>query len=59
MWMKDMNGNWYCDGPLCTGCCSSSFVWDKNEDGAWFLSESSALSATFASFPAASLSLAG
>jgi hypothetical protein len=34
MWIKDANGNWYCDGPLCT--CSpkaSACVWDKTDDG--------------------------
>ncbi|TDY61916.1 hypothetical protein C8D99_104161 [Aminivibrio pyruvatiphilus] len=41
MWIKDANGNWYCDGPLCT--CSpkaSACVWDKTDDGSWFLAQS-------------------
>ncbi len=52
MWMKDTNGNWYCDAPLCTGCCASPLVWDKNEDGAWFLSEPGTVSPVLSAFPA-------
>lgn len=51
MWMKDTNGNWFCDAPLCSGCCTPSLVWDKNKNGAWFLSEPGAISAAISSFP--------
>ncbi|MBL3538453.1 hypothetical protein [Aminivibrio sp.] len=43
MWIKDANGNWYCDSPLCT--CSpkaSACVWDKNDEGSWFLAQPAA-----------------
>ena len=43
MWIKDTNGNWYCDGPLCTCTIkASACVWDKNDDGSWYLSQPAA-----------------
>jgi hypothetical protein len=43
MWIKDANGNWYCDGSLCTSSlAASSFVWDKNDEGTWFLAQAAA-----------------
>lgn len=45
MWMKDANGNWYYDGPMLTKQPEvPSSVWDKNENGAWFLSETDVIS---------------
>lgn len=60
MWMKDTDGNWYCDGPLFTCAqADSGFVWDKNEDGAWFLSKALS-SSQVSSFPRSGVySLAG
>ncbi|NLO57438.1 MAG: hypothetical protein GX110_01685 [Synergistaceae bacterium] len=50
-WMKDSCGNWYCESPVIAGHAECSSVWNKGEDGCWFLTESVSPSSLISSLP--------